>query len=202
MPVHLECGARNAIAFVLSCPGSQEQSRGHPAAGPTGRNLEDVLCFMRGNSYDGIDGIVSDDWTRENILITNAWSHVESDAQTGRSEADIPEVLVEHNVRRLGGELNAIRKLIVCCGTRASEVVRQLRDRGCLADGVSVLSLGHLSNRALNTWIPNRDLPGRILRGAVGRRAQGRRRRRERIRRWASCLYRQVSAVMGRDTTQ
>ena len=201
VPVHLEYGARNAIAFVFSCPGREEQSAGCPAAGQTGRNLEDALCFMRGYNYDGIDNVASDDWTRGNILITNAWPRVEFQTQTGRSEASAREVLCENNVQRLAGELGAITEVIVCCGARARAVVCRLYDRGLLADGVRIASLCHLSNQALNGRVRNCELPASTLPGVVGLEALSSRRRRERIRRWVVCLWGQVTAASACNAT-
>ena len=198
MPIHLERGAKNAVAFVFSCPGQKEQEKRKPAAGPTGDNLEEVLCVMRSYSYDGTENLKCDDWTRENIWITNAWSRVEYEGHTGRSEATIPEILETENLLRLANELRVIENVIVCCGDKAQMAVCCLYSRGCLQNTESIVCLRHLGGQALNTWIPNRRLPPhmqnpRNANDAVKKRLR-RIRRRERLRRWAGCLYREITA--------
>lgn len=201
MPIHLEQGARDTIAFVFSCPGRHEQAGGQPAAGPTGSNLEDALRSMRGYGYGTIENVEGDDWTRENVLITNAWPCVEFNGQTGRSQPRTQEVLSEGNLSRLAEEIGAVREVIVCCGKNAKKAVSSVRDRTRLRDGVRVVFLPHLSNRALNGWIPNRRLPESIVQGAGSAKAKSRLQRRERVRRWASCLHHQISTVPDRNPT-
>ena len=189
MPIHLECGVRNAIAFVFSCPGQTEEQQGRPAAGQTGDNLEEVLSVMRRYSYDDTENLECDDWIRGNIWITNAWDCVEYESLTGRSEASIPEILETENILRLAYELGAIENVIVCCGDKAQMAVCCLHNQGTLCDTVEIVSLCHLGNQALNGWIKNADLPG-CLQGANN----SGERRLERLRRWADCLYREITA--------
>ena len=198
MSIHLERGAKNAVAFVFSCPGQKEQQRGRPAAGPTGKNLKEVLCVMRGYSYDDTENLECGDWTRENIWITNAWSRVEYEGLTGRSEATIPEILETENISRLAIELGVIENVIVCCGDKAQMAVCCLYSRESLQNTVSIVSLRHLGGRALNGWIPNRNLPAHMQNPLGANDAEIKRlrriRRRERLRRWADFLYREITA--------
>ena len=182
MPIHLSCGARNAIAFVFSCPGQREQEEHRPAAGSTGRNLEEVLRIIRGYNY-GVSSLEHNDWTRENIWITNAWSRVEYSNCTGRREATIREILCDDNIERLANELKDIEHIIVCCGYRAKRAVSCLRDKGNLRCTVRIISLRHLSNQALNRWIKNCELD----------QDEPQQRRLERLRRWARCLYGEIT---------
>ena len=184
MPIHLECGERNAIAFVLSCPGQQEQQECRPAAGPTGNNLKKVLRVMRGYSYDDIENLECDDWTRGNIWITNAWPCVEYKKCTKRSEPTNSEILTTENISRLANELDQIENVIVCCGQKAQRSVNCLRKEEKLHHAVIVVSLRHLSNQALNTWIPICKLSE----------TKPEKRRQQRLERWACCLYNRIVA--------
>lgn len=185
MPIHLECGARDKIAFVFSCPGQMEQEACRPAAGQTGNNLEEVLRVMRRDySYDDAENLECDDWTRENIWITNAWPCVEYKECTERSEATIPEIRRTENILRLANELGVIENVIVCCGDRAQTAVCCLHSRGNLRCTVKVAPLCHLANRALNNWIPDSELNELM---------SSEEKRLERLRRWAECLYNQIT---------
>ena len=184
MPVHLECGASNAIAFVFSCPGRKEQEECRPAAGQTGNNLEEVLRVMRRYSYDDTEDLECNDWTRENIWITNAWRCVEYKKLTGRREASVREILCETNVARLANELGIIERVIICCGKRAETVVGRLRDQGKLQNTVRIIPLRHLGNQALNSWIPDSKL---------NQSSASEERRLQRLRIWAECLYNKIA---------
>ena len=185
MAIHLECGQRNTIAFVFSCPGKKEQEECRPAAGETGRNMEAALEVMSNYDYDSVEYLECDDWTRENIWITNAWPCVEYEGEggTGRSEAEISEVLEAGNVSRLAGELEIITGVIVCCGERAQAAALCLNNQGRLSQEVRVVSMRHLGARALHGWIRSFKLPGIQC---------GKDRDRERVRRWAELLYQQI----------
>lgn len=186
MPIHLECGVRNAIAFVFSCPGRKEQQECRPAAGPTGDNLEEVLRVMGLYDYDDMENLERDDWTRENIWITNSWSCVEYKERTGRSEATISQILETENILRLANELGVIENVIVCCGDKAQRAVCCLYNRGKLHCTVKIVSLCHLGNQALNRWIQNSELN-------QDRFETPEQRRLERLRRWAGCLYNEIT---------
>lgn len=182
MSPHLEPGARNAIAFVFSCPGEAEQSQGRPAAGQTGHHLAEVLDFMAHRSYEDTD-LECDDWTRHNIWIANAWPCVEYEALTGRSQAEIPEILETENMSRLANELRIIEKVIICSGDRAGRAVPHLFDQGRLNQTVTIVSsLCHLGLRGLNNWISEYELKRDGF-------TTGGERHIERLRRWAECLY-------------
>lgn len=181
MSPHLEQGERNAVAFVFSCPGEKERTEGRPAAGNTGDNLAEVLNFMAKEDYSNVD-LNCDDWTRDNVWITNAWSRVESKQRTGRSEATIPEVLTAENMSRLANELEAIEKVIVCCGNRAQAASFCLRSQGRLKATVTLVPLCHLGNRAINRSFKISKLEKKVL-------TKGKSRRIERLRRWSRCLY-------------
>lgn len=158
MPIHLERGARNKIAFVFSCPGQREQCEGRPAAGATGDNLAEVLCLMR-QGIRRLNTLSADEWTRENVWITNAWPCVEFRGLTCRTEASIREVLQQTNVSRLENELRVVQNLIVCCGRRAQRAVDRLQG---LQRSVRIVTMRHLSTQSLNRWLKNTDLPENI----------------------------------------
>ena len=186
MPVHLEHGARNAIAFVFSCPGRKEQEKCRPAAGQTGKNLEEVLRVMGRYSYDDTEDLRCNDWTRENIRITNAWRCVEYKELTGRSQATIPEILGTENISRLANELGDIENVIVCCGDKAQMAVCCLYSRGSLCCTVKIVRLCHLANKALNGWIQKSELKRDGF-------ETSKKRRLERLRRWAKCLHNEIT---------
>ena len=185
MPPHLERGARDAVAFVFSCPGEVEQDQGRPAAGKTGDNLAEVLSLMAHRSYVGTD-LECEDWTRDNVWITNAWSDVEYVGLTGRTEATTSEVLSTENVSRLANELSVIEKVIVCSGTRAQEAVSALNDQGRLIRTATIVPLCHLGGLGINKWISTRELEEEGF-------ATGKSRRIERLRRWSARLYLEIT---------
>ncbi len=70
MACHYKRGKRTEITFVFSCPGKQEEKRGEPAIGVTGKNLDRLLAILsRMNTKLGVI-------TREDITITNATTKV------------------------------------------------------------------------------------------------------------------------------
>ena len=137
---------------------------------------------MRGYNH-GVSNLEPNDWTRENIRITNAWSSVEYRKCTGRTEATIGEILCNDNIERLADDLKDIEHIIVCCGYKAQRAVSCLHARGNLQCTVRIISLRHLGNQALNNWIRNHEL----------NQNDPHQRRLERLRRWARCLYDQIT---------
>lgn len=75
MTPHYARGKKDAIAFVFSCPGRLERECGHPAAGTTGRNLEQLLRLIAKRRPDP-------SLTRADITIANAWDKVEFEGET------------------------------------------------------------------------------------------------------------------------
>lgn len=162
---HFSKGTETDVAFVLSCPGKNEESAGHPAAGNTGRNLERLLVQL--GPRLGVSNL-----TRSHITITNAWAGIEYQSATGRSEASNDEVSQVANIGRLADELRHVTKLIVFCGDKARLASDQLRLLELLPpQSVQMAFVHHLGSRGLNKTIKS-DVTGRpIVRASKQRRA-------------------------------
>lgn len=151
--VHFEAG-NNKIAFVFSCPGKDEESFNPPgpAKGQTGENLEVVLQNLS-NTYP-LEG-----FTREEIVITNAWSNVEYEAKTNRSEATCSEITKPDNLERLLSEVKNIKKYIVTCGEKAELAINTLFFSNRLSTSVIIVRVAHLGNQGINSTI-SEDIEG------------------------------------------
>ena len=152
MPVHIAQGSRSEVAFVLSCPGQHEEIAGHPAAGMTGKNLDQLIEFLRSDNRLG-------DLSRSHITITNAWPSIEYRARTGRSEARDSEILSAANMERLASELNGITMLIVFCGKKAGIACKRLHETSDLPETAMVCTIPHLGTRGLNAIKLESPLP-------------------------------------------
>lgn len=163
MSCHLQVGKSKEVAFVFSCPGRYEEVAGEPAAKVTGKNLSSLLGKL------GI-ALNKNDLDRRNITITNAWSRVEYEKKTGRSEATTSEIISDVNIARLRSELVGVTELIVCCGEKAKIAV----DACCLSENVKVVFIKHLSTRGLNSI--KTDISGVEIPPAKSIKSQGDRR--------------------------
>lgn len=168
MSCHLQVGKSKEVAFVFSCPGRYEEVAGEPAAKVTGKNLSILLGKL------GI-ALNKSDLDRRNITITNAWSRVEYEKKTGRSEATTSEINSDANIARLRSELVGVTELVVCCGDKAKIAV----DACCLSENVKVVFIKHLSTRGLNSI--KIDISGVEILPAKSIKSQGDRRSKRRI---------------------
>lgn len=166
---HLQVGRSKEVAFVFSCPGRYEEVAGEPAAKVTGKNLSNLLGKLGiALNKSGLD--------RRNITITNAWSRVEYEKKTGRSEANTSEIISEENIARLRSELIGVTELVVCCGDKAKISV----DACGLSENVKVIFMKHLSIRGLKSI--KMDISGAEILPAEAIKSQGDRRTKRRIR--------------------
>lgn len=143
---HYEKGSESKIAVVLSCPGQDEEKAQKPAAGQTGNNLENVLNILR-------DTYGLNNFERGKITITNAWSQVEYENKTKRSQADNKEILEENNLNRLADEIKDITDFILCCGDKAKIAVLALQQQGKFNQNCGILEVPHLGNQGMNATI-------------------------------------------------
>ncbi len=142
MSYHFQKGEQQKIAFVFSCPGQQEEKANKPAAGTTGKNLENLLKLLK-------ERLSREDMTREDITIANAWDKVEYEIKSNRTEATDKEIISHKNIVRLNKELINIEELIVCCGKKAMLGVCQIKQN--LNRSIQVLYVEHLGIRGLNS---------------------------------------------------
>ncbi len=140
---HFSMGSENDYAFVFSCPGRHEEAAGHPVAKQTGRNFEKFLQAL--NQITG-----KNSFHRNRVTITNSWDQIEYQGKTGRSEADLQEVLSTQNLNRLLDELAHVQEIIFCSGIRAEVAIGALKSSGQLQD-VRILSMPHLGMRGINS---------------------------------------------------
>lgn len=144
MTPHYARGKNDAIAFVFSCPGRLERDCGHPAAGTTGRNLEQLLRLIATRRSDQSP-------TRADITIANAWHKVEFEGETRRTEASDAEVLSGQNIARLARELEHVTGLIVFCGKKAQLAAGLLHQNELLLPKNPAFAyLPHLGGQSLN----------------------------------------------------
>ena len=143
--VHYESGSQNKVAIILSCPGREEEQANPkgPAKGQTGKNLKGILGIL--SSEYGLQG-----FSRNEIIITNAWDQVEYPKKTGRSEATTIEVLEKNNLDRLSSEVGNISDYILACGQKATEAIMSLTYAKKIQSGVKIAFVEHLGNQALN----------------------------------------------------
>ena len=143
---YYEKGTDTKIAFVLSCPGKEEEEAKKPAAGQTGKNLEDLLEILY-TTYK------MPEFKRGLITISNSWATIEHKKKTGRSQAKITEIYEKDNLDRLANELNQITDFIICCGDKAKAAVDKLQDQKILQQDCQILYVAHLGNQGLNNTI-------------------------------------------------
>ncbi|WP_454902887.1 hypothetical protein [Variovorax gossypii] len=98
------------------------------------------------------------DKTRNNYLITNAWSRVEYRAKTGRSVPTEEEVTSAENIARLFQEVRSLQ-FVIACGVLAHVAVAECQSLFGLQAVVAKVT--HTSRQALGC--PRREeLEGRI----------------------------------------
>lgn len=143
--VYFEAGTENKFAFVFSCPGKKERDADPqgPAKGQTGNNLNKLIEILaKDKRFSGL--------TREKVTITNSWDKVEFKALTGRTEANISEVLSQINLDRLTKEVEKIEEIIFACGKNAKSAILKLKKENKLNKNVKVFELRHLGFQSLN----------------------------------------------------
>jgi len=164
MQPHLSKGLSDQYAFVLSCPGKFEERAGHPAAGTTGRNLEELLVLL--SSRLGQTTLA-----RDSVTITNAWPEIEYLARTGRSQATDLEIRDATNINRLASELSHVSDLIVFCGDKARIASIELARLSLLPQRTKLTYIEHLGARGLLSIV--RDLQGNRIVAAKEQRRRG-----------------------------
>lgn len=144
--------AANRTAIVLSCPGRLEEFHGKPAAGVTGKNLDQLLDILKSHRPDIFCSCDRYDYT-----ITNSSDQVHYKSKTGNTEPDDEEIRAPENLRRLQDELSGCTNFLVL-GNRAALAV----DNAGFKSGI-IYCDRHLSMLRLNTSI-NRDIDGKPIR--------------------------------------
>lgn len=107
-------------AFLLSAPGRLEKKHGHPAAGETGKTLDQLLVHLR-RAYPRHFPFQS----RRDYRVSNAVTTVLYRRATRRTEADRSKVAEATNLERLRAELEGI-DFIVALGSRAGWALEDL----------------------------------------------------------------------------
>lgn len=180
MAPHFSRGKNDAIAFVFSCPGRLESECGYPAAGTTGRNLEQLLRLVSA-------GRSGPPLARSEITIANSWDVVEYKRKTGRTEASDEEVLSNQNIERLAREVEHVTTLLVFCGRKATLAAGGLFHRGLLPKNPAIAHICHLGGRSLNKIAldaqgneilsveKQKNMGSKDAKGAIGKRNTSRR---------------------------
>jgi hypothetical protein len=134
---HLQYVRGARVAVVLSCPGEAEAQAGHPAAGPTGFNLELLLRELSARFGSAFE--------RRKVTITNAWPEVFSIKRNGRTEAPDELIREPRNLDRLREELRGIR-IVIASGRKAELAMHRLR---ILEMAESCFVIPHLGRKGL-----------------------------------------------------
>ena len=130
--------ADSDVGFVFSAPGQKEENAVRPVAGQTGKNLCRALRLLHQRCKSLFPSTC-----RYKYRITNAWSDVEFEKKTGRSEARNTEVLTQD--QRVFRELNGCR-IIVFCGDKAILLRTKLEQSGKFD---ALVCLPHIGNLGL-----------------------------------------------------
>jgi uracil-DNA glycosylase len=108
-------------AFVLSAPGRLERKQGHPAAGETGKTLDQLLVHLHRADARHFPFLC-----RRDYRIVNAVATVLYKRETRRTEAYLSQVRKPANLARLRAELAGI-DYIVALGIRAASALGELQ---------------------------------------------------------------------------
>ena len=165
MQPHFSKGSADTYAFVFSCPGKYEESAMHPAAGKTGCNLETLLELLSAR-------LEQEALTRRCVTITNAWSQVEYQEHSGRSEATDVQIRSEANIGRLARELQHVTEMIIFCGSKAKVAFNELVRLKHITKPIKIAFVEHLGARGLLS-IRN-DIRGTLIVAAKEQRRLGR----------------------------
>lgn len=149
---HLQFVPESKVAIVFSCPGRHEKKERRPAAGTTGKNLDKLLAFLRDSQADR-------NFERSRMIITNAWSKVEYEELTKRSEAKNAQIAIEANLSRLKNELGNA-KLVIASGKKAQTALAALHGQ---LGPVKILGVPHLGGRGLLSMTDVKAAKGRTI---------------------------------------
>lgn len=142
---HFQKGTTQEIAIIFSCPGKKEKKAGYPAAGITGSNLSKLINMLNNMSIFPFNNL-----KKKNLRITNAWSKVEYEELTERSEASFEEIMNKDNLDRLNEEIKDINNLILCFGDRAKVAVLALKYANKIKNNLKIIFVEHLGMQSLN----------------------------------------------------
>lgn len=106
---------------MLSAPGRLEKKRGHPAAGETGKTLDQLLVHLHCADPPHFPSL-----DRRDYRIVNAVSTVLYKRETRRTEAYLSQVREPANLARLRAELDGI-DYVVALGDGAASALGELQ---------------------------------------------------------------------------
>ena len=160
---HYKRGNKNEITLVFSCPGQAEKIKGEPAAGQTGKNLNELLKLLN------IGKLSSYSLLRDDITITNATKKVEYYSKTQRSEASLEEVLKKSTINRLYKEIKQTNNVIICFGNNAKIAVDEVINKYSKDFvGIKRANVVHLSMKSINFSIKEDINNNKIIKGQKG----------------------------------
>lgn len=136
------------VAFVLSCPGKEEEKMNMVCSGKTGENLQHLIGFLS-TSFPSI-------FPSSNIKdyrITNASDIIHYKALTGDTEPKKSEIEIPENLSRLEEELKNCR-YVVALGEKAKHALSLINIPCDIAEG------NHVGTQSLNKmYISNKSTP-------------------------------------------
>lgn len=141
----------------------QKKIKGEPAAGQTGKNLNQLLKVLSTGKLSSYSLL------RDDITITNATKKVEYYSKTKRSEALVAEVLNKNNINRLYKEIKQTNNVIICFGNNAKiavdEVIKKYPNDFV---GIKRVNTIHLSMKSINFLIKEDTNNNKIIKGQKG----------------------------------
>ena len=160
-------------AFVFSVPGIEEELLERPAAGHTGRNLDDALAHLHAALPTMFGSKNRYDYTIANAF----WRPLARSAGDARSEATAAEILQHQNVNRILSELHGCI-LVILSGKKAKLLRGQIEQ-----NGTRTVIVPHVGNKGLNSSYKLDRSAGEVT---------SRQRRLQRIEQWAMDIIGQV----------
>lgn len=137
--------------FVFSCPGREEEEKGRPVSGATGKNFRKFLKLCKSvNSvvFPHEDNLIGNE-LMYSYPITNAHDKVYFNKKNGRSEAKDSEIKDSKNIKRLMKELKGYT-YVFACGQKAQMAMDEIKRIKPNFFSEEPIYICHLSNIRLN----------------------------------------------------
>lgn len=144
-------------AIILSAPGQKEESAGRPAAGQTGKTLQEAICV-----WHTVDPMNFPSNKLDNYTIMNSVSTVHYMKLNGTTEGTEKEVRNPQNIERIRLELSD-STTVVALGKRAQLAIKESGFSG------TMYTANHPSLSSLNTTYKSGELtPSQRSRDRIG----------------------------------
>ncbi|MBM7635525.1 hypothetical protein [Streptococcus saliviloxodontae] len=147
------------VAFVFICPGQEEENKGKPVAGQTGKNLETLLYFLN-------QSIPTEFPTtqRYDYRILNLSDKIFYKEKTGMSTPPVNDIDSEENIKRIIGEIGNCEIIIFFSKNKKyAKVIEKIKIR--LNSNQKTMRVMHLGFQSINRGVKCDKLNNPIIRG-------------------------------------